>query len=372
MIENYVKLGDLATYINGYAFKPQDRGDAGLPIIRIQDLTGNSYDKGFYDGEYPSKIEINKSDVLISWSASLGVYLWNGGKALLNQHIFKVDFDKKEIDKNYFIYAVRFSLKKLRQLTHGATMKHIVKRDFENVSIPYPLIKEQKKIAKILKELEEIIEIKQKELSKLDTLIKARFVEMFGDPTINEDNWKSYRLSDKCQIITGNTPSRKVPEYYGSFIEWIKSDNVNTPSMYLTTAVENLSELGKKKGRTVDAGAILMTCIAGSKKVIGNVAIANRKVAFNQQINAIVSHEYNSIFLYVLLRLSKKKIQSELHIALKGILSKSQLSELSFIFPPIELQNEFATFVQQVDKSKVVNNLIMKYIISIDFICSLI
>ena len=100
MIENYVKLGDLATYINGYAFKPQDRGDAGLPIIRIQDLTGNSYDKGFYDGEYPSKIEINNGDVLISWSASLGVYLWNGGKALLNQHIFKVDFDKKEIDVN--------------------------------------------------------------------------------------------------------------------------------------------------------------------------------------------------------------------------------------------------------------------------------
>ena len=83
------KLGDIATYVNGYAFKPEDRGTKGLPIIRIQDLTGNSYDLGFYNGEYPKKIELNNGDILISWSASLGVYEWNRGKALLNQHIFK-------------------------------------------------------------------------------------------------------------------------------------------------------------------------------------------------------------------------------------------------------------------------------------------
>ena len=69
MANNMIKLGDVATYINGYAFKPKDRGKVGLPIIRIQDLTGNAYDLGFYDGEYPEKIEINDGDVLISWSA---------------------------------------------------------------------------------------------------------------------------------------------------------------------------------------------------------------------------------------------------------------------------------------------------------------
>ena len=122
-----IKLGDAATYINGYAFKPEDRGEEGLPIIRIQDLTGNAYDLGFYDGRYPEKIEINDGDILISWSASLGVYVWNRGKALLNQHIFKVVFDKAEIDKNYFVYAVRQKLDELGRKTHGATMKHIVK-----------------------------------------------------------------------------------------------------------------------------------------------------------------------------------------------------------------------------------------------------
>ena len=106
----YKRLGDVATYINGYAFKPEDRETVGLPIIRIQDLTGNGYDLGFYNGEYPEKNEINDGDILISWSASLGVYVWNKGKALLNQHIFKVVFDKVDVDKQYFVYAVRHRL----------------------------------------------------------------------------------------------------------------------------------------------------------------------------------------------------------------------------------------------------------------------
>lgn len=101
METNKIRLGEIATYVNGYAFKPKDRGNVGLPIVRIQDLTGNARDVGFYNGEYPKKIEINNGDILISWSASLGVYVWNKGKALLNQHIFRVVFDKGEIDKSF-------------------------------------------------------------------------------------------------------------------------------------------------------------------------------------------------------------------------------------------------------------------------------
>ncbi len=132
MTSEVIRLGDVATYINGYAFKPGDWSDVGLPIIRIQDLTGTSYQLNYYDGEYPKNIEINDGDVLISWSASLGVYIWSKGKALLNQHIFKVIFDKASIDKKYFVFAVKYKLKEMQNKTHGATMKHIVKKDFEN------------------------------------------------------------------------------------------------------------------------------------------------------------------------------------------------------------------------------------------------
>lgn len=197
----YKKLGDIATYINGYAFKPEQRGSEGLPIIRIQDLTGNAYDLGYYNGDYPKKVELNDGDVLISWSASLGVYLWNRGKALLNQHIFKVVFDKVEIDKFYFMYAVEYNLDKMSLKTHGATMKHITKKDFDNVVIPYPDLDYQKEVAYRLTSLKGIIEKYQKQLDLLDELVKARFVEMFGDPNI-EFKYSSVKFNDLVARMT--------------------------------------------------------------------------------------------------------------------------------------------------------------------------
>ena len=198
----YKKLGDIATYINGYAFKPEQRGSEGLPIIRIQDLTGNAYDLGYYNGDYPKKVELNDGDVLISWSASLGVYLWNRGKALLNQHIFKVVFDKVEIDKFYFMYAVEYNLDKMSLKTHGATMKHITKKDFDNVVIPYPDLDYQKEVAYRLTSLKGIIEKYQKQLDLLDELVKARFVEMFGTIRENSHNYPRVTLKEVCHKIT--------------------------------------------------------------------------------------------------------------------------------------------------------------------------
>lgn len=352
-MNDMIKLGDAATYINGYAFKPEDRGEVGLPIIRIQDLTGNAYDLGFYDGKYPEKIEINDGDVLISWSASLGVYVWNRGKALLNQHIFKVAFDKAEIDKNYFVYAVRQKLDEMGMKTHGATMKHIVKKDFDATEIPYPSLRKQAEIATNLDKISKIIEIRKRELQLLDDLIQARFIEMFGDPRSNPYGFSKKMLKDTCKVITGNTPSRSVEEYYGDYVEWIKTDNIVSGLLHPTKASEKLSEEGMKVGRTVGKDSILMACIAGSIASIGRVCVTDRTVAFNQQINAVVSKDYNILFLYVLLQLSKEYLVEEINMALKGILSKSKLEGKEFIVPPMELQNQFADFVSQVNKLKV-------------------
>jgi type I restriction enzyme, S subunit len=175
---------------------------------------------------------------------------------------------------------------------------------------------------------------------------------MFGDTVSNPMNWKKKRLADECNIITGNTPSRKIEAYYGDYIEWIKSDNITNGGVYLAKAREYLSEKGLKVGRNIDENSILMTCIAGSIKCIGNVAIADRKVSFNQQINGIEPLKNNVFFMFQQFNQSQKYIQSTINMSLKGILSKGQLSELEFIFPPIELQNEFAQFFKQVDKLK--------------------
>ena len=175
---------------------------------------------------------------------------------------------------------------------------------------------------------------------------------MFGDPVINPKNWLRVKLGKRCDIITGNTPSRSKLENYGTYIEWIKSDNINTSFTYLTEAEEYLSEIGFQKCRFVDAESILMTCIAGSINCIGNVAIANRRVAFNQQINAIVPKNDNALYIYWLMILSRPAIHRTINMALKGILSKGQLSKIDFPFPPMELQEQFSNFAKQIDKSK--------------------
>ena len=357
MTNSYVKLGDLATYINGYAFKPKDRGDKGLPIIRIQDLTGNTYDKGFYDGKYPSKIEINNGDVLISWSASLGVYLWNGGKALLNQHIFKVIFDKKEIDKDYFIYAVRFSLKRLHQLTHGATMKHIVKKDFDNVVIPYPSIKKQKEIAFNLDKIESIIKARQQEIRMLDTLIKARFVEMFGDPVKNEKKFLTKQLSQIGKCKNG--------------INFHKSEIGNTVNCLTVKDFENnqvindTTKLAKIKLSNLPSndyflnnGDIVFVRSNGNKSLVGRSVLIfpnNNPTLFSGFCIRFRKDSKRLESVYLLWLLKNESIRMKMRGRGVNIQNLNQqiINNLSIPVPPIELQKEFASFVQQVDKSKV-------------------
>ncbi len=234
----------------------------------------------------------------------------------------------------------------------GATQRAITNKGLEKIVVSIPKISEQKEIAKRL-DLADGAALKcQQILRKLDELVRARFVEMFGDPIENPMGWDKSPLGKRCNIITGNTPPRADAENYGTFLEWIKSDNINTPDTYLTVAEEYLSQKGFEKCRYVESGSVLMTCIAGSIGCIGNVAVADRRVAFNQQINAIVPSNDETLYIFWLMQLSKPYIQSMINMALKGILSKGQLSALEFPFPPLPRQTEFANFVRDMDKSK--------------------
>ena len=190
-----------------------------------------------------------------------------------------------------------------------------------------PSINDQGKITNILDKISNIINFYNLELKKLDELIKARFIEMFGDPRSNHFGFDKMMLKDTCKVITGNTPSKAIAEYYGDYVEWIKTDNIVGELLNPTKAAEFLSKKGVEVGRTVDKNSILMACIAGSEASIGRICVTDRTVAFNQQINAIVPQKYNILFLYVLLKISKNYLTEDINMALKGILSKSRLEK---------------------------------------------
>ena len=182
--------------------------------------------------------------------------------------------------------------------------------------------------------------------------MKSQFIAEFGKKPGVAHDYPVYLLKDSCTIITGNTPSRSNADYYGNYIEWIKSDNIIAGENVLSHADESLSEEGMGVGRVVHPGAILMTCIAGRLNTIGNVAIVDRPVAFNQQINAIVPRLYDSLFLYYMLVTMKPIIHEATNKTLKCILSKGNLEMIEAIVPPIEQQKRFASFASQLDKSK--------------------
>lgn len=272
-------------------------------------------------------------------------------------HIYSTGFycfkDKRIIPsymKYLFLSPIFNTLKDNK--SHGSTMSSVNDDNIKRIVIDVPEITEQAEVVKRLDTITQAINCQKRLLHLLDELIESGFIEMFGDPIDNPFKWEMKELGTECDIITGNTPSRKIESYYGDYIEWIKSDNINTPSAILTQAKECLSEEGLKEGRSVDEGAILMTCIAGSKKCIGNVAIADRKVSFNQQINAIVPNNNSTWFLYVLFILAKETIQAPISMSLKGIISKGKLSKMRFIFPPYDLQKEYEKYVKEVLRYK--------------------
>ncbi len=350
------KLGEVATYINGYAFKPQDWSDEGVPIIRIQDLTGNSYQTNRYKGKYESKYEVNGGDVLISWSASLGVYVWNGEKAVLNQHIFKVVFDKEKLSKDFFVHQVGMILENAAADVHGATMKHLTKPVFDALPFYLPPYEKQCEIAAVLDKVSSLISLRKEQISKMDELIKARFVEMFGEPN---EIWPEVTISDVCtNMRTGPFGSALHHDEFveeGVFVLGIDNAVENKFSYnrmrYITD--EKYQEL---KRYTVYPGDVIITIMG----TVGRSAVIplDMPKAINTKHLACLTPNYekvNSQFLCSAFQMHpdiRKQLQRQAKGAIMDGLNLTIIKNLKFRLPELKKQAQFAAFVEEVDKQK--------------------
>ena len=293
------------------------------------------------------------STLIMSFKLSLGKTAITTRETYTNEAIMAF------VDKGRYPFSLDYMWHQFRSKdwtagTNAAVMgKTLNKKTLGAATIAVPPIEEQISIARRLDYLQELTGQSECQLALLDALVKSRFVEMFGEPTTRCGRWPLVRLDSFAQVVTGNTPSRKNPEYYGEGIEWVKTDNIVNSA--ITASAEQLTETGRAKARIAPAGSILMACIAGSVNSIGKVGLLDREAAFNQQINAIVpSCGVNSRFLLTMLTLSKDYLCSDVNQQLKGILNKTALSAKQFPLPPFELQQQFASFVAQIDKSRFV------------------
>lgn len=351
-----VRLGEVATYINGYAFKPSDWATEGIPIIRIQDLTGSAYKTNFYNGEIAEKYKVVAGDVLISWSASLGVFVWDKQDAVLNQHIFKVVFDKVDVDKRFFIHQAKSILERAESETHGATMKHLTKPVFDALEFYLPSKNVQCEIAKIFDKIDKMIVLRNQQLQKLDELIKARFVEMFGNPEVNEFNWDEAMLVEHLDVIGGY--AFKSDSFLDNGIPVLRIGNINTGEFIPVNLVFWKKDEALKRYRILPGDLVMSLTGTVGKDDYGNVCILDDTYPeyYLNQRNAKLSlkKSLNKHYLSEILRFEqiKRKLTGISRGVRQANISNKDILELTIPVPPVELQNQFADFVQQIDKSK--------------------
>ena len=359
-----MKVKDICDLINGRAFKPSEWGTKGLPIIRIQNLNDISAGFNYYSGEYNKEHEVNDGELLFSWSGtpgtSFGAFSWYRGKGVLNQHIFRV-LPKIDIDKEYLKYAINGNISTIISKAHGGVgLQHITKKELENIDIPVVSKSEQLQIVQILTKTENLISLRIIELRQLDTLIKSRFIEMFGNPLSNSQGLNSMPMTDVCDIIDGDR-GRNYPSandfYEDEYCLFLNAKNVTSNGfsfgscMFITKEKDQCLRKGKLK-----RGDVVLT----TRGTIGNLAYYTDEVPYeNVRINSgmviLRMHKYtvNEVFFIEQFKMLLDDIKAKIaNGSAQPQLPISTMNKIVMIIPDISKQNQFADFVAQVDKSK--------------------
>lgn len=226
----WTRIANLCYLSNGKAFKPTDWSETGIPIVRIQNLNNPEAKYNLYSGIVEDKFRLCGDELLFAWSGtpgtSFGAHIWWGKEAVLNQHIFRVDFDEKHINKIYFKYAINQQLDMLISVAHGgAGLQHVTKGVFEATPIPLPPLPEQQRIVDRIESLFAMLdEAKQKAQDALDSfetrkaaILHKAFtgeltVQWRKEHGVGMESWDKKTLQAVCSMkITDGT--HKTPTY---------------------------------------------------------------------------------------------------------------------------------------------------------------
>ena len=246
-----VPVGDLAEFINGVAFKPDDWEETGRRIIRIQNLTDLTKPYNRTNRIVAQKYQVLPGDLLVSWSATLGVFVWKGpDTALVNQHIFRVVPKPGLVDAGFLKHMLENALVEMEKHLHGATMKHVNRNEFLSTTIPLPPLAEQKRIAAILDAADALRAKRRETLAQLDTLLQSTFLDMFGDPVTNPMGWGQHEVDNICLLVRGSSPRPKGdPLFYGGPVPRLMIADITRDGFYVTPKIDSLTDQGAKKSQ---------------------------------------------------------------------------------------------------------------------------
>ena len=304
----------------------------------------------------PTKIA-HPGEILISVRAPIGAMNIADCECCIGRGLASISADETVCTTKYLWYGISSKIEELNAKGTGSTFKAVNKKTLEETEIPIRDLMEQERIAAKLDSVTALITLRKQQLKKLDELVKARFVEMFGDPVYNEMHWETKRLIDICRTIVDcphSTPryTTKDTGYKCIRTSAVKKNKILWEKVECISKQEYEERIKRKRPEKGDVIYTREGAILGIAAVIDrdyNVALGQRSMLLSPDI-----YKCTPCFLSMAMN-----FDSFLGKALGGVsgsasphINVGDIKALEIIAPPIEIQNQFSTFVEQVDQQK--------------------
>lgn len=353
------RLGDICTVVSGSTPKSNipEYWDGDIKWITPAELTEESYiitDSARHITELGVQRTGLKpfpaGTVILSSRAPIGKTAIAGCEMYCNQG-FKNLICSDQVNNRYLYWFLKCNTDYLISLGRGATFKEISKGIVEDIEIPLPPISKQVEIAEKFEKVNELISLRKQQLAKLDELVKSRFIELFGDININDKGWDIQPLGELCTIVRGGSP-RPIEKYLGGDIPWIKiGDATDGENIYLHSTKEHIIKSGVSKSRMVKSGSLIFANCGVS---LGFARIITFDGCIHDGWLAMenIDERLDKVFLLQALNQMTEHFRSIAPAGTQPNLNTVIMKAYKQIIPPMKLQREFITFVEQTDKSK--------------------
>ena len=373
------KMKYIGTYINGYAFKPDDWGNTGLPIIRIQDLTGSNNNPNYFNGNIDQKYYVENGDILVSWAATLDAFEWNKGEGWLNQHIFKAIPQKDIVSKPYYIWLLKVAMSYMNDDNkHGIMMQHITLPVFNNFSIAIPPLEDQQKIAAHLDrkctQIDALISNAQQQIEKLKAYKQSVITEtvtkgLDPDVTMKDSgydfigmipaSWEIFKLR---HIGTPQNGISKGGEFFGTGFPFVSYGDIYK-NFTLPEAVDGLVNTTEteRKQYSVERGDIFFTRTSETIEEVGFSCVCEKTIPDATFAGFVIrvrpfNDKLQTGFAKYYFRSSHHRfyLVKEMNLVTRASLSQGLLKSMLVLVPTKEEQQEISDYLDhkcsQIDK----------------------
>ena len=352
MRKSQTVLGDICKITMGQSpdSSTYNTANIGLPFYQGNADFGELYPKTRIWCSQPQKIA-EPENILLSVRAPIGALNIAKEKCCIGRGLAAITPHKNFCFNKYIFYVLKYKHNELNAKGTGSTFKAISKSILNYLPIDLYPIDEQKRIAAILDKANELIALRKQQIEKLDLLVKSRFIEMFGNPITNDRNWDTKNLGELGELNRGISKHRprNAPELLGGNYPLIQTGEIAAAELYITKYTSTYSEMGYQQSKMWPEGTLCITIAAN----IAKTAILKFDACFPDSVVGFISNDNaNQLFIHFWFSFFQKILEEHAPVSAQKNINLQILRALRVINPPLSLQNEFAAFVEQVDKTK--------------------